>query len=167
MYLIVLDGMPFLPHICSFVKLRDRWTNQNIYHFNTHLAYTGMIARRESVHLILSRVQQIAGLMTPTIITGDFNANPQSDVYQIMITNTFFQDSMHATKTPHLGPYGTVCNFDVRLDIGPRLDYIFTQSQYFSVLQHAHLNYSENMYYPSDHLPVLTVLRFTNQTGLY
>ncbi len=153
-----------LPRICSWVKLKDRRTNQKICHFNTHLDHVGKIARRESARLILSRMQQIAGPMTPTILTGDFNTGPKSDPYRIIVTNTPFQDAKYITKSPHAGPDGTWSTFNVQHRIGERLDYIFVSSPHFRVLRHAHITYSENMYYPSDHLPVLVSLTIRNPT---
>jgi endonuclease/exonuclease/phosphatase family metal-dependent hydrolase len=153
-----------LPRICSWVKLKDRRTNQKICHFNTHLDHVGKIARRESARLILSRIQQIAGPRTPTILTGDFNVGPESDPYRIITSNTPLQDAKQITKSPHHGPHGTWSTFDVRRSIGQRLDYIFVSSQHFKVLRHAHLTYSENMYYPSDHLPVLANLTLRRRT---
>jgi len=52
----------------------------------------------------------------------------------------------------------TWSTFGVRHGIGQRIDYIFISSQHFKVLQHEHLTYSEDFYYPSDHLPVLVNL---------
>ncbi len=149
-----------LPRVCSWVKLKDRRNNQRVCHFNTHLDHAGQIARTQSAHLILARIQAIAGPMIPTILTGDFNVDPQSDAYRTIITNTFFRDAKYATQSPHSGPHGTWSTFDVRHGIGKRIDYIFISSQHFKVLQHGHLTYSENLYYPSDHLPVLADLSF-------
>ncbi len=153
-----------LPRVCSWVKLKDRQNNQTVYHFNTHLDHVGKIARRQSARLILARIQAITGSTRPTILTGDFNAGPESDAYRTIITNTHFQDAKYATQSPHYGPNGTWSTFDVRHGIGQRLDYIFVSSHHFKVLQHQHLTYSENSHYPSDHLPVLSVLTFRHFT---
>lgn len=151
-----------LPRICSWIRLKDRSTNKEICHFNTHFDHKGGRARRESAQLILARIQQIAGPATPAILTGDFNAGPESDAYRTMITNTAFQDAKLLTESPHSGPEGTWSTFDVESGIGDRIDYIFITSSYFKILNHAHLTDSENKRYPSDHLPVLAELAYKN-----
>ncbi len=153
-----------LPRVCSWVKLIDRRNHQIVYHFNTQFDH-GKIARRQSARLILARIHAITGSVAPTILTGDFNSDPESNAYRIITTNTIFQDAKYATQSPHHGPDGTWSTFDVHHGIGQRLDYIFVSSQYFKVLQHQHVTYSENSHYPSDHLPVLSVLAFRRSTG--
>jgi endonuclease/exonuclease/phosphatase family metal-dependent hydrolase len=151
-----------LPRICSWIKLKDRLTNKELCYFNTHFDHKGQNARRESAHLILTRIQQIAGSSTPAILTGDFNTGPQSDAYRTIITNTTFEDAKLSTESPHSGPDGTWSTFDVGSGIGDRIDYIFITSAHFKILNHAHLTDSENKCYPSDHLPVLAELAYKN-----
>jgi endonuclease/exonuclease/phosphatase family metal-dependent hydrolase len=122
-----------LPRICSWVKLKDRRTNKRVCCFNTHLDHVGRVARKESARLILALIHEIAGSMTPTILTGDFNVGPESDPYRTIITNTSLQDAKHMTISPHYGPHGTWSSFDVRRRIGQRMDYIFISSHYFRV----------------------------------
>ena len=145
-------------HVCNWVKLKHRPSKQIVYHFNTHFDH-GEIARQQSARLILARIRTIAGSKMPVILTGDFNSVPKSDPYRIIVTNTMLRDAKFASKSPHSGPYGTWATFNVGHGIGNRLDYIFV-SPYLNVLQHEHITYSENSYYPSDHLPVLSVLTF-------
>jgi endonuclease/exonuclease/phosphatase family metal-dependent hydrolase len=149
-----------LPRICSWVKLKDRSTNNEIYYFNTHFDHQGETARRESARLILTEIQKIAGSTMPIVLTGDFNTGPTSDAYRTIITNTAFQDAKLVTETPHSGPDGTWSSFDVAHGIGDQIDYIFPTSSHFKVLHHAHLTDSENMLYPSDHLPVLAEIAY-------
>ena len=153
-----------LPRVCTWIKLKDRRNNQTIYHFNTHLDHAGRVARQQSARLILARIQAITGSTGPTILTGDFNVGPESDAYRTVITNTPFKDAKHATQSPHHGPSGTWSTFKVRRGIGKRLDYVFVSSQYFNVLRHQHSTYSENSFYPSDHLPVIADLTFRHFT---
>ncbi|CAF4308474.1 unnamed protein product, partial [Rotaria sordida] len=135
---------------------------KEIYYFNTHFDHEGRIARQQSARLILARIEQIAGPSTPTILTGDFNSGPESDAYRTIIANTNIQDAKLSTESPHSGPHGTWCTFDVKHGIGDRIDYIFITSSHFKVLKHAHLSDSENKVYPSDHLPVLAELDYKN-----
>ena len=148
------------PRICSWVRLKDRKTDSHICHFNTHLDHKGSVARRESIRLILERVQQIAGSSTPVIVTGDFNVPPSSDAYSAMVTNTVFQDAKLASRTPHAGPEGSWSTFNVNHAIGDRIDYIFITPSSLTVSSHAHLTDAEKASYPSDHLPALAELTY-------
>ncbi|CAF1343907.1 unnamed protein product [Adineta steineri] len=151
-----------LPRICSWIKLKDRLTNKEIYYFNTHFDHKGTVARQESARLILDRIQQITGSGTPAILTGDFNTGPESDAYHTIITNNILQDTQLLTESSHSGPQGTWSTFDVGHGIGDRIDYIFITPLHFKVLNHAHLTDSQDKCYPSDHLPVLTELVYTH-----
>ncbi|CAF1202300.1 unnamed protein product [Rotaria magnacalcarata] len=144
--------------ICSWVQLRDRWTLRTLYHFNTHLDHIGETARLEGTRLIADRIQKAAGSTIPTILTGDFNVGPNSDVYQTINMNTPLQDAKHLTETSHYGPNGTLAIFFVIDGLGERLDYIFVTSKHFRILKQKILTDSNNNSLPSDHLPVLAVL---------
>ena len=152
-----------LPRICSWIKLRDRVMNKEVYYFNTHFDHRGATARRESARLILNRIEQMTGSSIPAILTGDFNTNPQSDAYRTMVTNSPFLDAKRSTQSAHTGPEGTWSTFNVRSPIGDRIDYIFVTSSHFQVLNHAHLTDSYNNAYPSDHLPVLAKLVYQDK----
>ncbi|UJR20472.1 hypothetical protein I4U23_023601 [Adineta vaga] len=151
-----------LPRICSWIKLRDRLTNKEICYFNTHFDHRGSVARRESARFILTRIQQITGSTIPAILTGDFNAGPESDAYRTILSNNILQDAKLLTELSHCGPQGTWCTFHVTSGIGDRIDYIFITPAHFKVLNHTHLIESENQCYPSDHLPVLAELIYND-----
>lgn len=65
--------------IATWAVLRDRHTGREVFALNTHLDHVGQVARREGVSLILRRVAELAG-DRPTVVTGDFNSTPDSDV---------------------------------------------------------------------------------------
>ena len=50
------------------------------------LDHVGVAARREGVKLVLDKVQELGGDL-PVIVTGDFNAEPESDVIK-QVTDT-------------------------------------------------------------------------------
>ena len=150
------------PRICSWVQLKDRLSNKEIFFFNTHLDHAGRIARHEGARLILSRISQIAGSSSPIVFTGDFNSTIESNAYRTIVTNAFLQDAKQLSETNHSGPEGTWSTFDVKHGIGDRIDYVFINPLQFRVIKHSHLTESNNKYYPSDHLPVFTVLYYKN-----
>ncbi|CAF1073963.1 unnamed protein product [Adineta ricciae] len=145
---------------CTWVQLRDRYTFQIFYHFNAHFDSTGRTSRLESARLILSQTRAIVGSSTPIILTGDFNASPQSDSYRTFITNAILEDSKNISERSHCGPDSTFSTFTVGRQMGKQIDHIFVTSKDFKVLQHGTLTDSNGGYYPSDHLPVLAEIMF-------
>ncbi|CAF1032058.1 unnamed protein product [Adineta steineri] len=153
-----------ITRICSWIQIRDKRTQQVLYHFNTHYDHKGENARLQSSHLILNQIKTIAGTTTPVIFTGDLNATPNSDPYRTIITNTAFKDSYSISEIPHCGPNGTFSTFDVSNKMGDRIDYIFSTS-HFKVLQHGALTDSNDGFYPSDHIPVLAEVIIKTDTS--
>ena len=145
----------------TWALFKDRIKNKEFYHFNTHLDHAGTIARKESAQLLLSSIQRIAG-SEPVIVTGDFNSEPESDVYQIMTqgsidhTKIELQDSEHESLFAHHGPHTTFNGFDLeKLKKDQRvIDYIFI-TPHFDVINHGTLTDTQDGRFPSDHFPVL------------
>ncbi len=87
--------------ICSWAKLKDKWTGKSFLYYNTHLDHVSETARVNSADLIMERaiLQDL-----PTIITGDFNANEKSEVYQT-VTEYFDDTKSIATVTEDVPTY--------------------------------------------------------------
>lgn len=65
--------------IATWAVLRDISSGKEIFVLNTHLDHVGKIARQEGVTLLLNKVKEL-GADLPVVVTGDFNASPESDV---------------------------------------------------------------------------------------
>lgn len=65
--------------IATWVKLEDKESKGKIFFMNTHLDHVGKIARQEGVTLLLTKANSMANGL-PIVITGDFNAEPDSEV---------------------------------------------------------------------------------------
>ena len=63
--------------------MKDKISGKEYFALNTHLDHIGVVARREGVSLILDRVNELSDGL-PVIVTGDFNAEPESDVIKHM-----------------------------------------------------------------------------------
>ena len=63
-----------LPRIVTWAKFKWKGRARSFYVFNTHFDHQGVIARRESATLLLTKVKEIAGDKN-AIITGDFNTS--------------------------------------------------------------------------------------------
>lgn len=140
---------------CTWIKLRDKITKKCFLVLDTHLDHRGMKAREEGVKLILSRIPELNKENLPLIFTGDFNlvkeSAPVQDVLKVL------NDAHDKSLTPPYGPEGTSGGFAVR-GKSRVIDFIFI-NQKVTVLRHGVLSDSFNMFYPSDHLPVLAEVR--------
>ena len=72
---------------CSYAVLKEKETEKVYAIFNTHLDHIGATAQIEGIKLILKKAEKFNDM--PIIITGDFNVTPDSDVYEMMLSNGF------------------------------------------------------------------------------
>jgi len=138
----------------KFVDLRA-W--KEFYVFNTHFDHKGTEAQLESARLLLKRIPEIVEDEAPVLLMGDFNVTPDSEVYQILEGVDWLVDTRLTGQRPAYGPESTWSGFE-QAGIGDkRIDYIFANSGW-TVHSQTHLSDSWSGRFPSDHLPVLTVL---------
>jgi len=143
-----------LPRIVTWGKLRDRRTGAVLHFFNTHFDHRGETARRESARLLLQMVAEIAGKEGPIVVTGDFNATPESEPYRILTTGGgALVDALHASRCPHHGPTSSWNAFEA-IEPGRRIDFILVRPP-VEVRQHGILSDTFDGRFPSDHLPAL------------
>jgi len=147
--------------IVTWGKFQDLKTNKIFYFFNTHFDHLGKVARVESAKLILNYIQNIAG-KTDAVLTGDFNATPDSAPYKILseksATNAGVKliDTKSVSYYPHHGPNATFNGFDLSSleNNGREIDYIFITDG-IKAVRHGTLADTFDGFFPSDHMPVL------------
>ena len=146
--------------VVTWGQFKDLKTGESFYHFNTHFDNRGEVARQESARLLLSKIQTIAGAV-PFILTGDFNTHPDSEPYRILTASDLLIDTKTISQTPHHGPSRTMNNFDLESlkTTEPPIDYIFVSNQ-FGILKHATLSDTFDGFFPSDHMPVISLLKY-------
>lgn len=83
---------------------------------------------------------------------GDFNATSDSEPIQIILSD--LNDSKKVSNGVVFGPDGTYNGFKFDKPVTNRIDYIFVSKTGIEVLKYAVLSDSNNLKYPSDHLPV-------------
>lgn len=137
--------------IASWVKFQDLLSKNEFYFFNVHFDHQGVEARRQSGHLMVRKISEIAGKST-VILTGDFNSTPETE--QIKTIQGLLNDSHEVTKQPPYGPEGTFNSFKFDAPMDKRIDYIFV-SKNINVLKYGVLTDAKEQRYPSDHQPVL------------
>lgn len=143
-----------LPRIVSWARFRDKQTQQEWYHFNTHFDHIGQQARLESARLILQKIKAVAS-EKPVLLTGDFNCTPVDPPYRLLTgKDAPLKDALYASEMPHHGPMSTWSGFQFPGVPDRRIDFVFVNNQ-VRVLKHAILSDSWSGRFPSDHLPVL------------
>ncbi|MBI5382912.1 MAG: endonuclease/exonuclease/phosphatase family protein [Opitutae bacterium] len=141
--------------VCSWVKLRDQTSGKVFFFFNTHLDHRGKEARKRGIALIMERIAKRDPATAPVILTGDFNASPDSDV--IATATAQLRDTKTESQLKPYGPVGTINGFNYQAPLKQCIDYIFA-SPGTKVLRHGVLSDSRDQRFPSDHLPVMTQL---------
>lgn len=147
--------------IVSWARFLDTATQRTFYFFSVHFDHEGEQARRESAHLLLRKIRDIAGA-DPVICAGDFNSTP--DTEQIHTMRSGLRDAYHASTTPPYGPVGTFNDFRIDAALKERIDYIFV-SPAVRVRKYAVLTDSRAGRFPSDHLPVVVQAELVPDSG--
>jgi len=142
--------------ICSWVYLEDVKSRKKFYVFNVHFDHQGVIARRESAKLIVQKITEISNNL-PVVLTGDFNGNRASELYQILSSSTILTDSYAGVKSPYennasFNGFKTPRGMDV-------IDHIFI-TKHFTPTKWGILTDTYFGKYPSDHFPVVSYLNF-------
>lgn len=142
--------------ICTWVYLQDQQSKKKFYVFNAHYDHQGVMARKESSKLILSRIKSIAG-KEPVILTGDFNGNHDSEWYQAVAASGLLKDTYRQVPYPY-APSSSFNGFSHDNDQAGIIDHVFATQQ-FRVLKWGLLTDTYHGKYPSDHFPVLVSVK--------
>lgn len=145
-----------LERICTVVLLEHRKTGKQFWVFNTHFDHIGVRARKEAAQLILNKITELNSINLPTLLTGDFNLNP--DTEPIQLVQSVLQDVMK--ELPSSDPYyGTFTGF--KLDQTPknRIDYIFQKGFILAKAAHLWIKTPKGRW-ASDHHPVYAICTF-------
>ena len=142
---------------------RQNFEKEALFLMNVHIDHIGQVARRESAKLILDRLGALAGDL-PVIVTGDFNAEPDSEPIRYPARSGHPQ---HLTHTRSVAPvrYGPECwsyhNYGRLTKNMVAACYIFVRGG-LETLRHGCLAEKALMtcIFP-DHCPVMAGLRFT------
>ena len=147
-----------LPRICTWGEFEEIKTGFKFYFFNLHMDHIGVIARRESAKLVLSKVTAMAGNI-PTILTGDFNVDQTSESYAVVNNSGLLRDSyeLAPVKLAYDDSYNA---FNVNKNNGnSRIDHIFV-TKHFKVKRYAILTNTFHGRIPSDHYPVVAIMGY-------
>ena len=88
---------------CSYAVLKEKETENVYVVFNTHLDHIGAVAQIEGIKLIIEKAKKFKDI--PIIITGDFNVTPDSEVYEMMLSNGFSDARTIAKKKDEIASF--------------------------------------------------------------
>lgn len=141
-------GNPF-PRIALHADFRDRRTGTRFHLINTHLDPLSARSRHRSASVLRHAA---SASPHPCLVTGDFNAGPDSDTLREFLRDGTLVDAWHDTKA-HLSPeYATYANYRPART-GTRIDWILTSAG----IRTARIGINSTAVdggWGSDHLPV-------------
>lgn len=139
--------------ICSWAKVKEVNSGKEFFFFNLHFDHQGVEARRQSSKLLMKKIGEVAGGY-PVFVTGDFNAEPDSEPILIILNDGLLNDSYFVSVQPPYGTSGTFNSFDLNTDMQSRIDYVWVTNN-ITVYKYGVLNDVYNGHFPSDHFPVM------------
>ena len=136
--------------ICTSVVLRSRNGNERFVVANMHLDAASAEIKLKSTRLIY---EQLSTSNLPTILAGDFNSRPDSDV--IAFAKQYFADLGQGFADENKGTFN---NFN---PTGKRrkIDYIMQLNGGFIVDNYQVIDKMYNNRFPSDHFPIYVELK--------
>lgn len=165
-----------LPRICTWVKLKINDGGKTIWVFNLHFDHVGVVARRESTRLVLSKIAAMRGT-DEVVLMGDFNVDQNNESYLLIENSGVMRDSYNAADV-RFAPNGTFNWFNPNYYSNVRIDHIFVSRNLgvdrYRILTDTYRtpvgDYSREAPWanndrhvartPSDHFPVLVNLHF-------
>ncbi len=146
------------PRIATWGRFRDKTTGREFCFYNTHLDHVSEEARSKGIELVVAHAAENCKDL-PIVLTGDFNAYPDSDTYKRAAA--LLRDAKSVSESGHGGPELTFQKYGglsgKRLENPQPIDYIFVSSG-VRVLSHVTMDAMPGGAYASDHFPVVAGL---------
>ncbi len=89
--------------ICSGALFENIETGESVAVFNTHLDHIGKIAQKKGADLILENLKKYDNIKT--VLTGDFNVTPDSEIYRIFTLSGFDDARTAATEADNINSF--------------------------------------------------------------
>lgn len=153
--------------ICTFVRLRDKITQQSWLVLNTHFDHVGVLARQKSAELLTKKILELVRVDTnapdyvisqPIVLMGDFNATPES--LPVEILKRELSDARLIADHVSIPQKGSYNAFNTSKFAEDLIDHIFV-SRVISVADYRLIVESRDGRYASDHFPVVIDLQIS------
>lgn len=143
-----------ITRICTWAKFTDSKTKKKLYFYNVHLDHESQPSREKSTELLLAKMNKQKEKL-PTILTGDFNCDEENPAIRTILAGGL--TDTYRIKNKKIKEEGTFNAFKGNKD-GERIDFVFT-SKHIKTKQSGIIRDSYNGKFPSDHFPVIAVLK--------
>lgn len=142
-----------LNRICTYVLLESKYEHKKLWVLNTHFDHIGMDARLHSAELLIEKFAEFTQeVNAPLLLLGDFNAEPDSYVYQLL--QATFNDLSCSKRHRELCSEATFNAFTLSETDYKIIDYIFGSPELVSIrYQVVQTRFDRS--YPSDHFPIV------------
>ncbi len=141
----------------TWVRFREQASGREFYFANTHFDHQVQPAREKAAALLRERVGKFDPAV-PVIVLGDFNARAGANkAYDTLIDGGFLVDTWPAAKERRGDVVATFHGFNGPRPGDDRIDWILgrhLQTEWTQIL-----TYAENGQFPSDHFPVIALVR--------
>jgi endonuclease/exonuclease/phosphatase family metal-dependent hydrolase len=148
--------------ICTWALFQDKLSNQFFAVFNTHLDHIGENAPKNGMNLILDSLGEYLDI--PVFLTGDFNVEKGSELYNEIEKNPYLEDSYNRARKK-LVPSATFNANDFGEEPRKIIDFIFVNKRVdvsrYDVLNNFYWDSGKQHYY-SDHFPVRLLVNLVN-----
>lgn len=148
----------------TWIRFKDRTTNQEFYLLNTHFDHQIQGAREKSAKLIRERVAKLNPAL-PIILTGDFNATAgDNPAYDVLVGDGYFTDTWKTAAERKGDPtLNTFNGFKPAVHDSQRIDWILTHGAVETATIQI-IDFARDGQYPSDHFPLVAWLRLGSPT---
>lgn len=143
-----------LNRIFTYAILLDKQSNTEVMVVNTHLDHISPEVRSKQVAVLLNYLKKYADY--PIVLTGDFNDNPASGMYQLITEQ--LSDSSEVARAAEKSH-----TFHNHGAASVRMDYIFVTPECIDVSDYRVITDKENGILPSDHYPVWIKYQITSK----
>ena len=133
--------------ICTWAVLENKETKEQYLHVNSHFDHEGIVARRESVKMILSFISEYKDL--PVVFTADMNVQEGSENYTQFIQELY--DTKYEADDNMI--YLTYHDTKPSKHQGDIIDYVMINDN-FNALSYKVVTAGIDDRYVSDHFPV-------------
>ena len=140
-----------LNRVFTYAILLEKKSNREIMVVNTHLEHTSAEARNLQVAVLMNFLKDYTEY--PIVLTGDFNANPQSEVYRMVTAQLADSAKVAQTAEEHytFHNYGKSSTY---------IDYAFVSQKNIAVSHYRVITEEMNGMLPSDHYALVIEYQF-------
>jgi endonuclease/exonuclease/phosphatase family metal-dependent hydrolase len=142
-----------LNRICTYALLESKYDRKKLWVLNTHFDHMGTDARLHSAELLVEKFAELTQeVAAPLLLLGDFNAEPDSYVYQLL--SRHFSDLSCSIRHRELCSGPTFNAFTLSESDDKIIDYLFGSPGLVSIRYQVVLTPFDRSY-PSDHFPIV------------